>query len=200
MVSAQPPMQEYVAREFGGRSEAIEAFLNRSVGFSDAALEHAWALRRLAQRYPPAETAKLSAESRHKLEDLIREHVAAIQAQAKSELVLLRPTLARAVKERAVGGPLTGEGSSETSASWPALAEPLFDSVQRIDRLVRGLFAGAGLPLEGVQRTDGQPLRLPPPEEFASTLLAALEKLNRSLPKLGQTLDSEFLEAARKDP
>jgi hypothetical protein len=193
--SAQPPMQEYVVRHFAANPTAVEHFLNTSVSLSDAALSHAWALRRLAQRYTGTEVAKLTTKSRQNLETLIRGHVAEIRKQVDGELTLLEPVLSGAVKDRASAL----DDKTPSITEWPAIAESLFDSVQRVDRLVRGLFAGAGLPMDGISQTGGQPLRMPAPQDYAATLLAVLDRLETTLPKISERLGSEFLEPVRKN-
>jgi hypothetical protein len=195
IVSAQPPMQDYVTRHFASNRTAVEHFLNNSVTLSDGALSHAWALRRLAQRYTPSEIAKLSPKSRGSLEALIRGHVAEIRKQVDGELTLLKPVLAGAVQDASS----SSEDRTPSITEWPAMAESVFDSVQRVDRLVRGLFAGAGLPMDGISQTAGQPLRVPPPQEYAATLLAVLDRLETTLPKLSDHLGSDFLESTRKN-
>jgi len=79
--SAPPAFQVRLEERLGGRPQ-YERFSSQLLDGSDAVMSRAYALRRLAQEFPPDVERQLSAEGRRELRDLGREHVAALARQS----------------------------------------------------------------------------------------------------------------------
>jgi len=87
------PVQSELRRYFSGKGvlesqldERSSQFAYRMVGESSQALQHAWALRRLGERFSPEELRALDPEARGKWIGLIRQHAQAL----RRNLVTLR--------------------------------------------------------------------------------------------------------------
>jgi len=79
--SAPSSFQARLEERLGGRPQ-FERFSSQLLDASDAVMSRAYALRRLAQEFPPDAERQLSAEGRRELLDLGREHVAALARQS----------------------------------------------------------------------------------------------------------------------
>jgi hypothetical protein len=153
--SASPlPMQTQLERYFanrepsaGARRQRIAELTNAAVSTADAALAHAWALRRLAACYEHSPAAALRPQSRWLLEVMLRDHLTALRAASGSIRELLDPLLTLA--NGPLPGPPTPEGPG--SAGWTTATLTVFNTVERIDRLVQAQFAGASLESQRVE-------------------------------------------------
>jgi len=104
-------------------------FVDSCLAFSDSALSHAFALRKLAERYSDSDRHLLKPESQNKLNEMLRGHLEQITA-ANAKLDTLLDLLPPSQANRA--------GSVNPRAGVAAL----FDLVQRQDSLVAALVAG----------------------------------------------------------
>ncbi len=114
------------------------AFENRCLADSDAALSHAWALKRLADRYSETEEQRLKPDSDQKLREMLRAHLQELGHGNDG----LGPLLALL--------PPSDAGIPTIPAGWRARMVALFSAVQQQDRLTSGLVAGS--------QTNGQNL------------------------------------------
>jgi hypothetical protein len=108
-------------------ANARRDFVDGALAASDAALSHAWALKKLAERYTEAERHALSPGSQSKLDEMLRAHlgqIAASNTRLNNILDVLWPP------------------DAPRSESSPAAVAALFDLVQRQDSLVAALVAG----------------------------------------------------------
>ncbi|MGH9916677.1 MAG: hypothetical protein ACRD63_15480, partial [Pyrinomonadaceae bacterium] len=142
-VSGRLPMQEqlekYFARPGNDPDEArrdAEAFSKRALARSESALAEAWALRRLAERYTPAEVNRLNDSSCRKLEAIVRHHLASLHLQTTRASTLVKPVLSVIANESA--GAIAADRTWE--AAWPGFSSPLLRTVQQVDRLTTALF------------------------------------------------------------
>jgi hypothetical protein len=157
--SAPPPFQARLEERLGGRPQ-FERFSSQLLDGSDAVMSRAYALRRLAQQFPPDVERQLSAGDRRVLRDLGREHVAALARQSGGMDAALSRTLA------ALGGAApTGEIRLE-SAAWQPASEELLSAARRVETVLAVLFGMA--PPEN------------PADNIPSQLLAALAQLRAS--------------------
>ncbi len=172
--------------------QEIQRVSSQAVTLAEEALEHAWALRRLAERYPSDEVSKLSPESRRKLEGLVREHVQALLQRTQSYGALVKPVLL----SLAAGQAGRSQADEElAAANWPAFSPSLFNTVSQVDRLTSSLFAGAALPSETESDQSGEVrLRVKTPEACVRDLLAALITLEHELPRIERQLAGTFLQ------
>jgi hypothetical protein len=120
-----PEPRSRLAERAGGRAQ-FERLSAQLLDMSDAAMSRAYALRRLAQRFPRQAEAELSAGDRRLLRDLGREHAAALGTQAAGMERLLAPVL---------GGPGRAVGASAYGA-WQDAAEEVFHAALRVDKLL----------------------------------------------------------------
>jgi hypothetical protein len=111
--------------------EQRREFVDRCLAASDTELSHAWALKKLVDRYSESEERLLKIESKGKLEEMLRTHLEQLGA-ANAELDPLIGLL-----------PSSTARHSEVPGSWRAGILALFGQVQKQDSLVASLVAGA---------------------------------------------------------
>jgi hypothetical protein len=110
--------------------EARRDFVDRCLSSSDSAVSHAWALRRLADRYSDADRHALKPESQSKLDEMLSGHLeqlAAANAALNGLLDLL---------------PASPPSRTEIPAGWRPGIASLFDFVQQQDSLIAAMVAG----------------------------------------------------------
>jgi hypothetical protein len=132
-----PLLKDVLEKTFASRDERLD-FANRCLADSDGALSHAWALKRLADRYGEAEEQRLKPESDRIFHEMLRVHLQELGRHndgVKPLLALLPPSDA---------------GTPTISTDWRTRMISLFSAVRQQDRLVSGLVAGS--------QTDGQNL------------------------------------------
>ncbi len=127
--SSIPLLREVLDDSFSTRDERL-AFVDRCLSASDAELAHAWALKRLADRYSELERQRLKPESRDKLREMARVHLQAI-SQANVELNPLFDLL-----------PSSTASSASAPTSWRTGVLSLFSQIQQQDDLVTSLVVG----------------------------------------------------------
>jgi hypothetical protein len=110
--------------------EARRDFVDSCLSLSDSALSHAWALKKLADRYTDTDRHALKPESQTKLDEMLREHLEQIAA-ANAKLNALLDLL-----------PASRPSRTETPAGWPPGVAALFDLVKQQDSLVAAMVAG----------------------------------------------------------
>jgi len=157
--SAPPPFQARLEERLGGRPQ-FERFSSQLLDESDAIMSRAYALRRLAQQFPPDVERQLSAEDRRVLRDLGREHVAALARQSgemDAALSRILPALS--------GTAASGEVRLD-SAAWQPASEELVSAARRVETVLAVLL--------GMAPPDT------PADHTPSQLLAALAQLRAS--------------------
>jgi hypothetical protein len=193
----RPPSEKVVTPETSEIQKQIADLSGRAVESSNRALLEAWALRHLAQRYSADELSKLPPASRQKLQVLIRDHVRMLRERMENVSSLLRPVLISIVGNKTAQTPPLPAGETAVIGSdlaWPALPWGVIDKTTQVDRLINGLFAGAGLPLEDEHAASGgKPVRVKSPESCAADLLASLEELRAALPQIEKVVAGQFL-------
>lgn len=126
---AAPLAEALLAKEFPSSNERAY-FVNAWLAASDKALSHAWAMRRLVERYKEKEEGHLGRESLDKLRDMLRTHVGAV-GQANADIDSLLKLL------------LKSSDPAPVSATDPRTGIMLlFRKVQEQDSLVAKLVAG----------------------------------------------------------
>jgi anti-sigma factor RsiW len=157
--SAPPPFQVLLEDCLGGHP-VFERFSSQLLEGSDAVMSRAYALRRLAQQFPPDVERQLSAEDRRVLRDLGREHVAALARQSGE----MDAALSRILP--ALGGTAApGEVRLESTA-WQPASEELLTAARRVEKVLAVLL--------GMAPPDN------PVDHIPSQLLAALAQLRAS--------------------
>jgi hypothetical protein len=136
--AASPPgvelrqLQARLADKIGGRAN-FEQLASDIFDLSEPMMSRAYALRRLAQRFPTQVESQLSAQDRQILRQLTREHTAALRQQTAELDRLLKPVLGS-------GGSATGALSS---SAWQPATEELFQSARRAEKLLAVIFGAA---------------------------------------------------------
>jgi hypothetical protein len=158
LVSDHSPIEKELLAHFGDPS-AVERFSARATTIADDLVAHAWALRRLSERYgTPASTgqAALTPSSFQLLQTMRRDHLKAI-SDATSELsTLLQPVLTSIAEPASVSVP----------------KQPLFVTAEEVQSLTADLLSGAGS-ADSSETND--------PHKIAGNLLAALHSLETTL-------------------
>ena len=125
-----PLLHDTLDRSFSSADERL-GFIDRCLVSSDTALAHAWALKRLADRYSDPNGTGLNPDSQAKLQEMIGSHLREL-GQANQELEplikLLRPS---------------GIAAPPVPSNWQDQMLALFAAVQQQDRDVTSLVAGS---------------------------------------------------------
>jgi hypothetical protein len=157
--SAPPPFQARLEERLGGRLQ-YERFSSQLLDQSDAAMARAYALRRLAQQFPPDVERQLSMEDRRTLGNLWRDHLAAFARESGRMEATLTPLL------HALGGTVAPLEVRSGPAAWQPAAEELVSAARRVETVLAVLL-GMAAPENPADHTPSQ-------------LLAALAQLRAS--------------------
>ena len=132
--ASAPPPADWVAPLQLLPLDAARAtdLVNAVVPLSGAALDQAWALRRLAERFTDGSLALLDASDRASIEAMLRDH----QGQLASTLAQLKQTLGPLL-------PATVTAPSDVPSNWTAAVLADFSAVQSLDRSIASLLAPA---------------------------------------------------------
>lgn len=122
-------------KQVGGRAP-FERLSARLLDSSDAMMSRAYALRRLAQRFPREVESELAPAEREMLRVLAREHAAMLAKQAGEMDRLLAPLLV------AIGG-TAGEAPVVSAEAWQPASEPLFRAARRVETLLAVMLGAA---------------------------------------------------------
>ena len=122
--------QARIEQQIGGRQN-FEQFSSQLLDMTDAMMSRAYALRRLADRFSKDLEASLSPADRQVLQNLNREHTAAIKRQAAQIERLLKPVLVPLG-----GSPAGGTISGISSVSWQPATEELFQNARNVETLL----------------------------------------------------------------
>ncbi len=117
--SSTPLLKDVLDSAFTSTEQRRE-FVDRCLAASDTELSHAWALKKLVDRYSEPEERLLKTESQAKLEEMLRAHLLQLGA-AK---------------------PSSSAQHPDVPGSWRASILALFAEVQRQDSLVASLIVG----------------------------------------------------------
>jgi hypothetical protein len=210
----QDQLERYFAKDGEGErgvvSKNLNAFTRKVVSQSQAALDHAWALRRLAERYGSEQMQQSLPRTKWLLQVMIREHLAELTKQVAMTRELLQPVLA------SIAGDPRGPGRDQQRSlasdpaerdvsvdkDWKDAVLRAFASVEELHRGVLGLFAGASLPVD-VDSAQAR-VRVKTPEEVVETVLDSLPRLEGEIADAHQQVARDFLGgrpvAAKRDP
>lgn len=125
-----------LAEQVGGRPH-FEQLSAQLLDSSEAVMSRAYALRRLAQRFPPETERELGAVERRLLRDLGREHASALSTQAAGMERLLAPVLV------SLGGRAGTASQAVRPAAWQLAAEDLFHAARHVEKLLAVMLGAA---------------------------------------------------------
>ena len=130
-ITPETPLAEaLLSKEFPSSNERTY-FVNAWLAASDKALSHAWALKRLAERYTKEEESRLTPKSADKLREMLRIHLEAV-GQANADLDSFFKLL-----------PDSANSASPAATDLRSGIMQLFGDVQEQDSLIAKLIAGA---------------------------------------------------------
>ena len=120
--------QARIEQRLGGRPQ-FERFSGQILDWTDSAMARAYALRRLAQQFPPEAESKMSAADRRTLHTLGREHLAAFQKDLAKIQTTLNPVLT------GIGGTAGTAETHTNPISWQSASEQLLATARRAETL-----------------------------------------------------------------
>ena len=132
-----------LVEHFGGQAE-LQSFIRETLGASESAMAHSYALRILARRYDHAAERLLSPGSKSQLWEIITSHTEAINDDASHVHANLRPILHGMF---ANSEPKTA--NADLDVSWQQSTFQIFGQVQTVDRLLKAAFTQTNSPLSG---------------------------------------------------
>jgi len=130
--AAGPEKSTYTARieeRLGGRPQ-FERFSSSVLDWTDSAMTRAYALRRLAQQFSAEAESQMSAEDRHTLRKLGREHLVAFAKDAQRVANTVNPVL-----KGIAPGPAQIEARPDP-VTWQSASEELLASARRAETLL----------------------------------------------------------------
>ena len=157
--SAPPAFQVRLEERLGGRPQ-FERFSSQLLDESEAAMDRAYALGRLAQQFPPDVERQLGIEDRHTLRNLWRDHLVAFAKESGQIEATLTPLL------RSLGGTVAPLDVRSEPAAWQSASEELLSAARRVETALAVLL-GMAAPNH-------------PADQIPSQLLAALAQLRAS--------------------
>ena len=132
----------------GVTRERLTEAANNSLNQAQAALTEAWALRRLAERFPKEKTVRLLPRSLWLLEIMVKDHETELHKQLQSCRQVLEPLLHMMVQaekaarfERQVDA--SGAEPANASNDWASASLQVFSVVQRFQRKLSEVLATA---------------------------------------------------------
>jgi anti-sigma factor RsiW len=125
---AATALQARLEKQVGGRGR-FERLAADVLDASETMMSRAYALRRIAERFPRDVDAEMTASDRQILHNLYREHASALSRQAGEIERLLRPVLVPLGANTTVAPP-------SPSANWQAGTEELFTIARRAEALL----------------------------------------------------------------
>jgi len=135
---AQNPAADIAARverQLGGHPQ-FQRFSTQMLDENDAAMAQAYALRRLAQRFPASTEASFRTADRQALRAIARQNAAALAAVASKMDAALEPVLL------ALGGQVSSAPTASANA-WQPEAEDLLLTAQRVERRLSVMLGAA---------------------------------------------------------
>jgi hypothetical protein len=130
-------LQAKMAEQIGGRVNFTQ-LAAQVLDLSDPMMSRAYALRRLAERFPVELEPELSAQDWQLLRSLQRQHSEALRRQMAEIDRLLRPALASVS-----GGTAPGPAGMPLSGAWQPATEELFQSARQVEKLLAVIFGAA---------------------------------------------------------
>jgi len=168
--ASAPLIASLLEKDFASREDQA-AFVDESLAASDETVSHAWALKRLADRYDESQIRKLVPESRSKLLEMLHAHLRQL-SQSNALLDRLLSLLPSG----------SGRPIAMPAGDWQSGVLELFAQVQRQDHAVTSLLAG-----------------MPRKTQELSAATTDFDSSHRSVNILLRTLDDIKLDSRERD-
>jgi len=178
-------------REEGSVSvrKQVSGLANEAIALSASARDETWAIRRLADQYPPERIKALPPHPRRLLEAMFYSHVSTLRQRTAAMRAKLVPVLSSIVDSP----PSASVSKNMTSSTWGASSISVLEAVRAMHELISALFAGSSFPAEVETSTLGSKrLRVKTAEESITDTLATLAALAVGLPHLEDQIANEF--------
>jgi hypothetical protein len=172
VVNDTPLLKPILKTKFPDTDER-RAFVDNALESIQSAMAHAWAVRRLQERYSDSDVAQLDAPARQMLELLIRDHATAIRASVEREAVLLEGLIP------SQGGPGDENARRPADGDWRDLSQQVFTELEKVQH-------------DGDLLLAGSPVSEDPAAVSAETA-RYLQALRRELPALCEQVSGNFL-------
>ncbi len=163
--SAAPAIPRPLEAQLGGRAQ-FEKLSAQLLDQDETAMTRAYALRRLAEQFPPEAEQQLSPEDQGILKDLGRQHVTALAQEAAAIDAVASPLLVSL-------GVSPQPGRATSAPSWQAATDNLFASSRKVETLLSAWL--------GVTASDGA-------GNLAQQLSTALAQLRSDVQQCEQLL------------
>jgi hypothetical protein len=150
----KPPYPARLEARLGGRPQ-FERFSGQVLDWTDSAMSRVYAIKRLAQQFPPETEARMTAEERRTLHNLAREHAAVLAKELRKITTTVNPVLSGM-------GAAGSAAPPSTAAQWQVVSEELFASGRQVETLLASVL--------GVSANS------PATEDAASQLLSAFAR------------------------
>ena len=131
-------LQARIAQQMGGRVY-FDQLAAQVLDMNESMMSRAYALHRLAERFPASTEAELASDDVQLLRKLQQEHTAALRQQVFDIDRVLRPVLV------SVSGRTRPDTSVTSSKAWQPATEDLFQSARNVEKLLAGMFGAAPL-------------------------------------------------------
>jgi hypothetical protein len=169
-------LQARMAESIGGRA-SFDQLAGQVLDLSDTMMSRAYALRRLAERFPGDAEAELGPQDLQLLRTMRQEHTAALRQQIAEIDRVVRPVL---VSVRGAG---SGPEGDRLSGGWQSATQQLFQSARRLEKLLAGVFGAAAVD------TSARP-----EEQLPSQVLSILAELRARI----DAYDRVFIQPPRR--
>jgi len=164
-----PQVQARIAEQVGGRAH-FDQLAAQVLDLSEPLMARAYALRRLAERFPATIEAGLGAEDLATLRRLQREHTAALKQQTVELEQALKPVL------KSVVGQASGLSEASQKLALQPATEELFQSARSVEKLLAVMFGAA-------PRDTADNAQLPQLQSALTALRAKVEAYDHLLAK-----------------
>jgi hypothetical protein len=131
-----PRLEARLAKQLGGKVE-LERFSGQMLDWTEAAMQRAYALRALAQRFPASAEAGMGPVDRQALDDLARDHAANFAGRIDSLHRALAPVLV------SLGGATAQARLANRYNAWQPAAEDAYRTGRRVEQLLSQLLGMA---------------------------------------------------------
>jgi len=175
--------KQFQGIEANNLNEKMAEISNEAIAHTRAGSYQAWALRRLAQDYPPERVRGMNAWSKWLLEMMVQDHARLLGAEIAHLNSMVNPVLTSFVatggKPKELSSPAPQLPLLMDDSAWQRQVELLFQSVDDINEQVLGVFGNVDL-LRGSA------------EEAVDDLLVQLPRFDGDVQDLQQQVNAEF--------
>ena len=127
--TALSPIEQRLEKHLGGHAE-FDRFSTQVLDLDEAAMQRVYALRRLAQKFPAEEEARLSSRDLSLLHELSRKHTAVLAEKIGGMERILVPTLS------SLGGTAVSVHPAGSHTTWQPAAEDVYRNARRVEILI----------------------------------------------------------------